>query len=166
MNKILKDFKLLGRVKDLKSPSFVWPKDLNDGGVYLIVYEGKETPQFIIPGCGPEKYEGREVNVNKDKLEENWICLGFNRNIIYIGKAGKSNTLKKRLKLYMRFGCGEEVSHYGGRYIWQIKDSDNLLVFWKKSDNPERDESNMLRDFKTEYKELPFANLKMEKIIN
>ena len=66
----------------------------------------------------------------------------------------------------MRFGCGEEVSHYGGRYIWQIKDSDNLLVFWKKSDNPERDESNMLRDFKTEYKELPFANLKMEKIIN
>ena len=158
--KILKNFKLLGRVKDLKSSNFVWPKDLDNRGVYLIVYEGKDIPQFIIPGCGPKKYQDREVNVSKDELEENWICLGFDRNIIYIGKAGKSNTLKKRLKLYMKFGSGKEAPHYGGRYIWQIKDSNNLLVFWKKSDNPEKEESDMLKKFKEKYKELPFANLR------
>lgn len=160
MNRILKNFKLLGRVKDLKSSNFVWPKELDSRGVYLIVYEGKDIPQFIIPGCGPKRYKDREVNVSKYKLEENWICLGFDRNIIYIGKAGKSNTLKRRLKSYMRFGSRKESSHYGGRLIWQIKDSDNLLVFWKKSDNPEKEESEMLKDFKKEYEKLPFANLK------
>lgn len=160
MNYILKNFKLLGKVKDLKSGSFVWDKELNNRGIYLIVYEGKDVPQFIDPGCGPKYYKDRIVNVKNDKLKEKWLCLGFDKNIIYIGKAGKSNTLKKRLKLYMKFGSGKEDPHYGGRYIWQIKDSDNLLVFWKKSDNPEKEESEMLKDFKKEYRELPFANLK------
>lgn len=159
MNKILKNFKLLGRVKDLKSSNFVWSKELDDRGIYLFVYEGKDIPQFIDPGCGPKKYKGKEVNVSKDELEENWIHLGFDRNIIYIGESEGKNGVGARLKLHMRFGNGEEINAHGGRYIWQIKDSDNLLVFWKRSDSPKKDKKLMLNEFKKEYGELPFANL-------
>lgn len=160
MNKILKDFKLLGRVKDLKSSSFIWPKDLDNSGVYLIVYEGKEIPQFIVPGCGPEKYKDRKVNVFEGELKKNWLDLGFDRNIIYIGKSEGKNDIGARLKMHMRFGSGEEVNAYGGRYIWQIEDSDKLLVFWKKSDNPEGERFEMLKQFKEKHTKLPFANLK------
>lgn len=160
MNYILKNFNFLGKIKDLKSGGFIWDRGLSAAGVYLIVYEGKETPQFIIPGCGPEKYRDREVNTIKDKLEENWICLGFNRNIVYIGESESKGGVGARVKEHMKFGNGEEANAYGGRYIWQIKDHDNLLVFWKKSNNPKREKKLILKDFKDKYGKLPFANLK------
>jgi len=53
------------------------------------------------------------------------------------------------------------VSHWGGRYIWQLADADELVTCWKttpKSD-PTREELKLLQAFTARYGKRPFANL-------
>jgi hypothetical protein len=82
--------------------------------------------------------------------------------VLYIGQAGgngSDSTLRKRLRLYMRFGQSFPVGHKGGRYIWQIKDSKNLLVCWKTCTQDAREyEASLIQDFQFHYGKLPFAN--------
>ena len=88
-------------------------------------------------------------------MRDNWIS---NEAIVYIGK-GKS--LKTRLSSYLRFGEGEFATHWGGRYIWQLKDSRELIVCWKTMDeDPRVVEKEMIAKFKEEHGgRRPFANL-------
>ncbi len=85
--------------------------------------------------------------------------------MLYIGKAdtGKDGRrgLRKRLDEYCRFGAGEPVGHYGGRYIWQLADADQLLVAWPPilDEEPVEVEDRLLDDFERVYGALPFANL-------
>ena len=78
--------------------------------------------------------------------------------IVYIGK-GKS--LKTRLSSYLRFGEGKFATHWGGRYIWQLKDSRELIVCWKTmNEDPRVVEEKMIAKFKEEHGgRRPFANL-------
>lgn len=86
--------------------------------------------------------------------------------VVYIGKAGTATaqaTLYSRLGQYLKFGQGENIGHYGGRYIWQLEDSHNLLVCWKKlpDNDPREVERKLIESFKLQYNgKRPFANLK------
>jgi hypothetical protein len=83
--------------------------------------------------------------------------------VLNIGKAGPGKaTLRSRLKQYIRFGQGEAVGHRGGRYIWQLAHSDDLLVCWKVTpdDVPRTVEKMLIEEFETVYGRPPFANLK------
>jgi len=84
--------------------------------------------------------------------------------VIYIGKAGKdgsSATLQSRLKQYFGFGRGGNVGHWGGRLIWQIKNSAELVVCWKAlpTDDPRTVEAAFIRQFIAKFGKRPFANL-------
>ena len=69
--------------------------------------------------------------------------------------------IERRLRQYMQFGQGKQVGHWGGRYIWQLDDSDELLVCWKVTESsiPREVEKELVRAFEKRYKKLPFAIL-------
>lgn len=126
-------------------------------GVYIILRLKDSEPEFLEQGTGGffKKKEPRNPNVSIAELRDNWVP---NEAIIYIGKA---TSLKKRLGSYLRFGEGKFATHWGGRYIWQLKDSRELLVCWKETDeNPRVVEKEMVAQFKKEHGgKRPFANL-------
>ena len=123
-------------------------------GVYVILRNSKNKPEFLETGTGGF-YKNENPNVSSAELKDNWV---ENSPIMYIGKA---TALKSRLGQYMKFGQGKKVGHRGGRYIWQLKDSKQLIVCWKPTnDDPREVEKKMIEHFKSEHGNMrPFANL-------
>ena len=147
------------RMRALMEGSIILP-DLP--GVYVVLYTKGEHPQFLDEGTGGF-FKQRNPNVALDELEANWVD---NAQIVYIGKAGthtkpSSATIRSRLSQYIRFGLGQSVGHWGGRYIWQIRESQDLLVCWKPTEDEPRDvERAMIAQFKSAHHGCrPFANL-------
>jgi len=131
----------------------------NEKGIYLILKNGIKK-EFLTKSVGGH-FKEKNPTVDKSVLENKWI---EESDIIYIGQAGGGSsaaTLKKRLKQYMRFGKGEPVGHWGGRYIWQIKEYRNLLVCWRATPNedPRVIEKEMIETFESSYGGKPFANI-------
>lgn len=132
-------------------------------GVYMVVYQGGGMPEFLTVGTGGLKRKKDKngklkitnPNVPVSELKSNWVN---NTCVVYIGKA---TTLSKRISQYLRFGNGENIGHWGGRLIWQIKDSKDLQLCWKPVDtNPREEEKRLIADFKRQYDgKRPFANL-------
>ena len=136
-------------------------------GVYLVLYISNQNPQFLKVGSGPTLYKKKtDPNVSIDELKSNWVDDTI---VINIGKAGGLNkqqfegkeTLKSRLTTYLSFGQGKDVRHYGGRLIWQLFDSNNLVVCWKPTplSEPRDLEASLIKEFKSIYGKRPFANL-------
>lgn len=129
-------------------------------GVYII-YSENIIPNFEVMGTGGF-FKQKNPNVSLDDLNQNWV----NRSsILYIGKAGSlagSATLYSRLKQYFDFGYGKAVGHYGGRYIWQIKNPYKSKVCWLPTPNqePREIEKTLIQQFVTQFEQRPFANLK------
>lgn len=122
-------------------------------GIYLILCQVETAPRFLAVGTGGY-FKGMEPNVGIDVLRANWVD---NEPVVYIGKA---NDLNRRIRQYLQFGSGKSVGHRGGRYIWQLADSDELLVCWKRIENPREVEKAMIVDFKNSHNgQRPFANL-------
>ena len=146
------------KIKDLKSdPSWI----PSTKGVYLVLRPDNSPVEFVKIGTGGF-FKGKDPNVSVDELKNNWI---EETQIVYIGKAGGSSsdaTLYSRLKQYLNFGQGINVGHWGGRYIWQIKNINDFLICWKTlpNDEPAEIESELLSQFHKQFNSLPFANLR------
>ena len=149
-------FKGFHSIKDIVENYNLLPKEK---GVYILL-NTEIKPEFLEEGTGGF-FKGKNPNVAIEILKENWIT---DSQIIYIGKAGSetgSATLHSRLKQYFAFGQRKAIGHYGGRYIWQLKNSNNILVCWietPKSD-PRILEKKLITDFVDKFGKRPFANL-------
>jgi hypothetical protein len=129
-------------------------------GVYVVLRIEDGGPSFL-PASTGGRFKGRDPNVAIDVLQAKWI---HDSQIVYIGKAGapgKSATLRSRLKQYLDFGAGRPVGHWGGRYIWHLPNSENLVVCWKLTPGgvPRDIEQQMIREFAARFGGRPFANL-------
>jgi hypothetical protein len=129
-------------------------------GVYLVLYPTGKSPEFLTVGTGGH-FKGKNSNVSVAKLKENWVDDTI---VIYIGKAGKDGsnaTLHSRLRQYFGFGQGGNVGHWGGRLIWQLKNSKDLIVCWKAlpTEDPRTVEATHIKQFVSRFGKRPFANL-------
>jgi hypothetical protein len=126
------------------------------GGVYIVLRQGGVPVEFRDSNPGG-RFKGRDPTVESNVLHRKWIddCA-----VVYIGKG---DNIQRRLKQYADFGTGKPIGHWGGRYIWQLADSENLLVAWMPCESDETAammEARLLRRFKEEHDgRLPFANL-------
>lgn len=137
------------------------------GGVYVVLRPSRDRPQFLMTS-GAGHFKNRDPSVPADQLERAWVD---GAPVLYIGKASGGvhggRGLRKRLDEYGRHGRGERAGHWGGRYIWQLGDSADLLVAWKTTpdQDPEEVESALIADHIATFGSRPFANRKVGKAI-
>lgn len=128
-------------------------------GIYLVLTSQKTRPRFVTPSTGGH-FKGKDPNVGTSELRKKWP---EGARVLYIGKAGPKHTLRGRLKQYMAFGQCAPVGHWGGRYIWQLRGSQNLTVCWKptvRGGDPRAEEKRLIEQFmNTHNGKCPFANL-------
>lgn len=171
-NRASEEFELTYKIMDeLKSNGFMGFKKMSElfndcscipkvRGIYFVLYLEKSAPEFLDVGTGGY-FKAKDPNISIEELKTNWVDDTI---VIYIGKAGGEGgnaTLNSRLRQYLRFGKGSPAGHYGGRLIWQIKGSKDLVVCWKElpEDDPDSIETKMISSFKSLFGKRPFANL-------
>lgn len=123
---------------------------------YVVYRAASEAPHFIERSAGGH-FKGKDPSVPMASLMREWVS---GCSVVYIGKADQA---RRRLTQFARFGAGEQVGHWGGRYIWQIEDSTTLLVAWHPVSWPESAreyEKRLLAHFSSLHGGArPFANL-------
>lgn len=129
-------------------------------GVYVVLREHLGPVEFLNKGTGGW-FKGRDPSVPVETLVANWVEDAY---VVYIGKADAGargqRGIRTRLDEYVRFGMGEPIGHWGGRYLWQLAGTDELLVCYKACHDPAGEERRLLDRFRSEYGTLPFANLR------
>lgn len=123
-----------------------------DPGVYVLVRDAVAGPAFIDPGTGGW-FKDTDPNVRVAVLEANWIA---DASVVYIGMA---SSLRTRVGQLIKFGQGKNIGHKGGRYLWQLAGSGDLIVAWQICAEPRDRESELLRAFVDRYGAFPYANL-------
>lgn len=154
-------------IENLKAQGFKGFKSVNElrkslegisnvKGIYVVLRLQDDAPEFVEQGTGGH-FKKKNPNVAVEKLKTDWVD---GTPIVYMGQTERD--LKKRLGELIRFGQGEAVGHWGGRYLWQLKDAEKLIIAWKEltADDPKKIERDMLNTFKSTFNKLPFANLR------
>jgi hypothetical protein len=128
-------------------------------GVYALVRPDLSPPVFL-PQSSGGRWKSKDPNVPLEKLKAAWVDDAV---VLYFGKA---TSLRDRIGLFLDFGAGKDVMHYGGRYIWHIDRTDRMQLAWVVTDppstgrDPARDlEQLLIRAFQQVYGARPFANL-------
>jgi hypothetical protein len=144
-------FKGFKSMKELFQDSSMLP---DSNGVYLVLHLDTKEPEFLTVGTGGH-FKGKNPNVSLAALKSNWV------NNTIVVNIGKATSLKSRLRQYFSFGQGKNIGHYGGRLIWQLKNSRDLVVCWKviSINDPREYEAELIREFVSIYNKRPFANL-------
>ena len=110
-------------------------------------------PTFLDANPGG-RFKGRDPSVSSEALRANWVD---GAEVVYIGKA---DNLRRRLREFARFGEGKPIGHWGGRLIWQLADSAELVVAWTETPGrmPREVEVEMISAFRSAWGKPPFAN--------
>ena len=161
-------FTVLDELKDFGFKGFIKMSELFEDftcipkvrGVYMVLIQEKMKQEYLETGSGGF-FKDKNPNISIADLKANWVNETI---VVYIGKAGSMSsrsTLYKRLRQYLLFGQGKNIGHYGGRLIWQLKNSKDLIVCWKEltKDDPDRIETKLIEEFKTIFGKIHFANL-------
>jgi hypothetical protein len=122
-----------------------------------VVYRTDDAAPAFLPANPGGRFKATDPSAPLPALSIKWVA---GAHVVYIGKADVAD---RRLRQFARFGDGEPVGHWGGRYIWQLADSAELLVAWHTISwaEPARDyEKRLLARFSELFGgRRPFANL-------
>lgn len=136
----------------------------NGPGVYAVLRASNQPPTFLLASPAAPR-RGRSATVVAAALMSKWVD---GPEVIYIGKATAGSAERRgiwnRLDEYRRHGTGQRPGHWGGRYIWQLADHDELIVAWLEAADPSALEARLIDKFVAATGHLPSANLKQERI--
>ena len=125
-------------------------------GVYVVYRPATARPVFL-PKSKADRH--RDPSQLLDVVAQAWVD---GAQVVYIGKA---TFLRRRIAQYRRFGAGTSDTHWGGRYIWQLDDQDELLVAWRAiaaGEIPQAAETALIAHFMARHQgRMPFANLRL-----
>lgn len=124
-------------------------------GVYVVLRERATTPSFR-QVSGGARFKGKDPSVPREVLDRRWV---EGAQCVYVGMTASS--LRRRLRDFSAFGAGRAVGHWGGRYIWQLADCQDLVVAWKvtEADSARTTERSLLDSFELAHGKPPFANI-------
>ena len=149
------NFKFCGKIGTIKEP--LDETKANYCGVYMFVLPddfGKiEFKEHSTSG----RWKGKNPDVSIEELKCNWVT---DAKILYIGKSSSKPVRERIENEHKRFWNEENVPGWGGRYIGQLQNYEKLEVWSLECDNSGEVKDKLLKDFKKQYKKLPFANLK------
>lgn len=138
------------RVKDCPAALSQVPQE---PGVYMVGREDDERPMFIADSRAG-RFKSKNPTVDRDRLARKWVSTA---KVLYIGE---SSNLHERLHTLFRFGQGDDVGHWGGRFLWQLRDAAELRLYWQAIATHQERKSELLHAFKKQLGSLPFANLR------
>ena len=120
----------------------------------MVTGTGTARPTFLERSVGGP-HKGRDLTVAVSRLQESWT---EDAQVLYIGKA---SSLRTRLWAYARQGRGHSASHFGGRFLWQLPQSEGLLVGWHEVEtaSPGAVEDALITLYAADFGKRPFANL-------
>ena len=130
-------------------------------GIFVVLKPEGFERVFLAKSSGA-RFKKRDPSLPQPALEAEWI---ENADVLYIGKAGPGSTgnrgLRKQIQEFTDFGRGKPVGHWDGRLIWQLADSQSLVIGWKElaPEEVNRAEAAYHAEFVRIYGRLPFANL-------
>jgi hypothetical protein len=126
-------------------------------GVYAAIRPSTAAMTFLSQSVGGH-HKRRNPTVTKAELE---LAAVPGAQTVYIGRAIH---LQRRIDELVRFGRGEPVGHWGGRYLWQLEDHDHLEIAWRPAADYKTAEASLLDDFVNHWSVLPYANLRLPQI--
>lgn len=123
------------------------------GGVYVVIQAAGAEPDFLDSNPGG-RFKDRDPTVDASALEANWVD---GAEVVYIGK---EDNLRRRLRQFAQFGAGKPIGYWGGRLIWQLARSTELLVAWRETPGelPQAVETRLIEAFRRRFGKPPFAN--------
>jgi hypothetical protein len=150
------------RVKDLRGLrpyAAALPRDA--AGVY-VAYRDSNRPVSFLRVSPAGQWRG-DLTLPLADLRRRWVR---DSRVVYIGKADRptstsTNSLRRRLAAFLRYGAGSNARHSGGYPTWQLRDSADLLIAWcaiKRPDTPGGLECDLLDAHIARFEALPFAN--------
>jgi hypothetical protein len=124
----------------------------DEPGTYVVLWGGTHRPKVHGDSTGG-RFKGKDPHVPIHVAEAKLIPQ---TPTLYIGR---TENCRKRIALLARFGRGEPVGHWGGRYLWQLAGPEHLVVAWRTERDPVAAEADLLDEFEAHFGALPYANL-------
>lgn len=95
----------------------------SSGEVYVLFRRSHLEPTFLDRSTGAT-HKKRDPSMGPEALTANWVPAA---KVVDIGRAHR-HRLRGRLNECQAMGARPTGSHWGGRLIWQLEDSSELLV--------------------------------------
>ena len=125
-------------------------------GVYVVLRNPADEPRFLT-NSGAGWFKGHDPSYPAHIVRSAWRA---GASVVYIGKAGGVNGLRRRVRELITFGLGKPVGHRGGRMLWHLADHESLHVRWMECpcDKADAMESELIERFRVVHTTRPLAN--------
>ena len=154
---MIKQFDNFYSIKKLYDEKFKQIPKAN--GVYIIITPKNMNIKFVEDTTALTVFDGKNMLYDLGELKDKY--MRSDKNILYMGKAGRRNKLRNRIRQLIRYGYNEVNNHRGGRAIWQIENNRDLLLGYLVCSDPENKEKELLKEYFLNNGVLPVANWKI-----